>query len=90
MSTPLAAGNSAIYCLRNTVADRQSISAASGTRSFTPQAAATLTVGNFTGTATPTSTVQSQYIYPLQQISAGYWWYVTLASTTWCWDVSGQ
>lgn len=90
VSTPLAAGASVTYCLRNTVADRQSIAAAGGGRSFTPRAVATLSVGAFQGTNTRTSTVQSQYVYPLQPISAGLWWYIKRATTNWCWDVSGS
>ncbi|MFT4029788.1 MAG: RICIN domain-containing protein [Protaetiibacter sp.] len=89
VSTSLAAGASVVYCLRTTVADRQSIAATGGVLSFTPQAAATLAIGNFSAATTPTGTVQSQYIYPLQQISFGVWWYITRESTTWCWDVSG-
>lgn len=90
VSTTLAAGASVTYCLRNTVADRQGIAVAGGSRSFTPQAAATLSVGAFQGANTRTSTVQSQYVYPLQSISSGFWWYIKRATTTWCWDVSGS
>lgn len=90
VTTPLAAGASVVYCLRNTVADRQNADDASGTLSFTPQVSAQLGIGNFTGGSTTTSTISTQYIYPLSTISAGYWWYIMRAGTTWCWDVSGS
>ena len=48
----LAPGATATYCLRNTIADRQDVDDTDGTRSFTPQAAAVLSINNFTNTAT--------------------------------------
>ncbi len=86
----LAPAATATYCLRNTVSDRQTVSASSGTRSFTPQAAAVLSINNFTNSATTSSTISTQYIFPLQTISAGYWYYIKRATTNWCWDVSGS
>jgi hypothetical protein len=90
VSRTLAPGASAVYCVRNTVADRQGVAVAGGTRSFVPQAAATISVGAFAGATTPTSAIQTQYIYPLQAISTGIWWNVVRAGTTWCWDASGN
>lgn len=86
----LAPSASATYCLRNTVADRQNVDDTDGTRSFTPQAAAVLSINNFTNSATTSSTISTQYIFPLQTISAGYWYYIKRATTNWCWDVSGS
>jgi hypothetical protein len=90
VSRTLVPGASVTYCLRSTVANRQSIAVAGGTRTFTPQAAATLSAGNFSGARTVTSTIQSQYIYQLQAISTGIWWNVKRASTNWCWDISNS
>jgi hypothetical protein len=89
ISAPLAPGAAQVYCLRNTVSDRQSAADASGTLSFTPQLAAKLTVGGFTGGATVTSTIATQYIYPLAAISGGAWNYIVRGGS-WCWDVSGS
>jgi hypothetical protein len=86
----LAAGASATYCLRNTIADRQNIDDTDGTRAFVPQAVAQLSINNFTNSATTTSAISTQYIFPLQTISAGYWYYIKRATTEWCWDVSGS
>jgi hypothetical protein len=86
----LAAGASATYCLRNTISDRQNVDDTDGTRTFTPQAAAVLSISNFTNSVTTTSAISTEYIFPLQAISAGYWWYIKRATTEWCWDVSGS
>jgi hypothetical protein len=90
VTTPLAAGASVVYCLRNTIADRQNADDASGTLTFTPQVSAQLGIGNFTGGSTATSTISTQYVFPLSSISAGYWYYIMRAGTTWCWDVRGS
>jgi len=89
VSTTLAPGASVVYCLRNTVADRQNADDTSGTLTFTPQLAATLSISSFTGTTTTTSTISTQYVYPLASVSSGYWNYIKRATTEWCWDVSG-
>lgn len=86
----LAPGATATYCLRNTVSDRQNIADTTGARSFTPRAVAQLSINNFTGSTTTTSTISSQYIFPLQTISAGNWYYIKRAGTQWCWDISGS
>jgi hypothetical protein len=85
----LAPGATATYCLRNTIADRQNVSDTDGARTFTPQAVAQLTISNFTNSATTTSAISTEYVFPLQAISAGYWYYIKRAGTEWCWDVSG-
>lgn len=90
VSTPLAAGASQVYCLRNQVADRQAVDDVTGTLSFVPQVAAQLGIGTFTGGATVAGgALSTQYIYPLQTISAGVWNYVKRATTEWCWDING-
>lgn len=90
VAATLAPGASTTYCLRNTIADRQNVAASGGTLSFTPQAAVSLATGSFAGSATPTGTIQTQYIHPLSEISAGWWYYVKRAGSTWCWDISGS
>lgn len=90
VTASLAPGASQVYCLRNTIADRQSAADASGTLTFTPRVAATLSESNFTATATTASSISTRYVYPLADISAAYWYYVIRAGTTWCWDVSGS
>lgn len=90
VTAALTPGASVVYCLRNTVADRQSAADASGTLTFTPQVAAQLAEGNFTGGSMATSTISTQYVYPLSSISAASWSYIVRAGTTWCWDVSGS
>ncbi|MEO8263170.1 MAG: ricin-type beta-trefoil lectin domain protein [Pseudolysinimonas sp.] len=90
VSTTLAPGASVVYCLRNTIADRQQADDPSGTLTFTPQVAATLSINNFSGGSTTSSTISTQFIYPLQSVSAAYWYYIVRAGTTWCWDVSGS
>jgi hypothetical protein len=86
----LAPGASATYCLRNTVSDRQLVDDTDGARSFTPQAVATLSIGNFTASATTTSAISTAYVFPLQTISSGSWNYVRRAGPDFCWDVSGS
>ena len=90
VSTALAPGASVVYCLRNTIADRQNADDPSGTLTFTPQVSAQLTIGNFTGASTASSTISTQFVYPLATITAAYWYYIVRAGTTWCWDVSGS
>ncbi|MEO8093356.1 MAG: RICIN domain-containing protein [Pseudolysinimonas sp.] len=90
VTAPLAAGASVVYCLRNTIADRQDVNTGTGSLTFTPQLSAQLAVSNFTGGSTTTSTITTEYIFPLSTISGGNWWYVKRVTTQWCWDVSGQ
>jgi Ricin-type beta-trefoil lectin domain len=89
VTATLAPGASVVYCLRNTIADRQNADDPSGTLTFTPQIAATLSISNFTNTTSTTSTISTQYIFPLPVVSSGYWYYIKRATTEWCWDVSG-
>ncbi|MCU1417846.1 MAG: hypothetical protein JWP32_2020 [Schumannella sp.] len=89
VSTALAPGASVVYCLRNTITDRQNADDPSGTLTFSPQVSAQLSIGNFTGGSTVASTISTQFVYPLQSLSAAYWYYIVRVGTTWCWDVSG-
>lgn len=86
----LAPGAAAVYCIRNTINDRQDVAATSGTRTFVPQVAAQLSISNFTGNTTVTSSIATQYIYALTPINSAAWYYIKRSGTEWCWDVSGS
>jgi hypothetical protein len=86
----IAPGATAIYCLRNTISDRQDVGDTDGTRAFTPQAVAQLSIGSFTDSTTTTGAISTEYVYPLQTIGADYWYAIKRATTEWCWDVSGS
>ncbi|MGN6501438.1 MAG: RICIN domain-containing protein [Pseudolysinimonas sp.] len=90
VSTPLAAGAAQVYCIRNTISDRQAAGDSSGSLTFTPQVAAQLGIGTFTGGTTATSTISTRYLYPLSSIDGADWNYIIRAGSTWCWDVSGS
>jgi hypothetical protein len=89
VTTPLGSGASQVYCLRNTISDRQAAGDASGALSFTPQLTAQLSIGSFTGGATATSSISTRYLYPVSGIDGADWNYIVRAGTTWCFDVSG-
>jgi hypothetical protein len=95
VATTLATGASAIYCLRSSIASRESVAAVGGTMSFTPRVTGTITVGNFTGTTTATATQATQYIYPAYTSQLTSTWNWIRPNTTWitgspklCMDVS--
>ncbi|HWM34702.1 MAG TPA: RICIN domain-containing protein [Pseudolysinimonas sp.] len=89
LSTTLAKGATATYCIRSTIADRQDVALAGGTQSFVPKVTATLSVGSFTGAATATATAGqvTRYIYPAASLSTTTWYMVK--SSGQCMDVSG-
>ena len=90
VSTTLAQAATVIYCMRTTVADRQTVASASGARSFVPQALATLTVSNYAGGVNASGTMRTQYVYPLATFSQGRWNYFKRNGTTWCADANAQ
>lgn len=89
LNTTLAKTVAATFCVRSTITDRQDAAVTGGTMNFTPQIAATLTVNNFTATATATApaTQKTQYIYPLTAIPSTNWYAIN--SSGMCMDVSG-
>jgi hypothetical protein len=91
LTSTLAKGASATYCVRSTIANRQNAAVAAGAQSFTPQVSATLTVGSFTGTASAqSSTAQTtRYLFPVATPTATSWYMVKRATTNLCMDVSG-
>lgn len=88
----LAKGASAIYCVRTTVANPVDAGSASGTTSFPATVSATLSVHNFTGTASMAPTMSTAHIYPLGSPTLNSWMRLRLGSTTGrnCLDVSGS
>jgi hypothetical protein len=91
LTSTLAKGVSATYCVRSTIADRQDAAIAAGAQSFVPQVSAKLTVGNFTGTASAqSSTAQAtRSLFPVAAPTATSWYKVKRATTELCMDVSG-
>jgi hypothetical protein len=64
VSTTLAPGASAIYCLRSSIASRETVAVTGGAMSFSPKITGTITLGNFTGSTSLTVTQATAYIYP--------------------------
>ena len=94
VTTTLAPSGSAIYCLRSSIAARELVASFGGTYTFTPKITGTITLGNFTGSATATTTTQStQYIYPAVTPDSTHWQWIrpnfASASYNYCLDVSG-
>ncbi len=90
VSTPLAIGASVSYCILSTISTtRQSLATTNGSRSFTPQAAARLSIANFSylTTSSASAPMQSRYIYPLAPITTSYWYAITRIGNTGCVDV---
>jgi hypothetical protein len=89
--TPLA---SAIYCVRSSIATRESVATAGGALTFTPNVSGTITLGNFTGSANAAATQATQYIYTAvsNQDTAHWFWIrpnLDNAGFHYCLDVSG-
>lgn len=93
VSTSLAANASAVYCLRSSIASRETVATAAGTLTFAPKITGTITLGNFTGSATATTTQTTQYIYPAVMPDTTHWNWIrpnfSNASYNYCLDVSG-
>ncbi len=94
VTTTLAASASSIYCVRSSIVARESVASFGGTYTFTPTITGTITLGNFTGSATATTTTQStQYIYPAVTPDTTHWQWIrpnfASASYNYCLDVSG-
>lgn len=91
LNSTLAKGATATYCVRSTIANRQSAAVAGGTQGFTPRVVARLTVGNFEGTATAQSstTQATRALFPLFAPATTGWFMVKRATTSLCMDVSG-
>ncbi len=93
INTTLAPNASVIYCVRSSIASRESVATAGGTLSFTPKVSGTISLGNFTGSASATATQSTRYIYPSYTPNTANWQWIrpnfTNASYNYCLDVSG-
>jgi ricin-type beta-trefoil lectin protein len=92
LTASLAKGASAVYCVRSSIATRESVASAGGTLTFQPQISGTISVGNFTGSASATTTQSTQYIYTPQTADVTHWNWIRpnfTSSYNYCLDVSG-
>lgn len=93
LTASLAKNASVIYCVRSSIASRETVATSTGTLTFQPKISGTITVGNFTGSASATTTQSTQYIYPAQTTDVTHWNWVRPNYTTttydYCLDVSG-
>ena len=94
LTTSLAKGTSAIYCIRSSIASRETVATSGGALTFQPKITGTITVGNFVGTTSATTTQSTQYIYPATttaDVSHWFWIRPNFSNTTYnyCLDVSG-
>lgn len=92
-SALLAAGASATYCIISSAQgnERSSLAVTSGSATIQPRISATLTVHNFTVSATATAQQQTSHIYPATNQPANYTWYQirSVAAQRGCIDVNG-
>jgi len=92
VTASLAKNASVIYCVRSSIASRDDVDSAGGSQSFQPKITATITVGNFTGSATATTTQSTQYIYTSTPADLTHWNWIRpnfTSSYNYCLDVSG-
>jgi hypothetical protein len=93
VTTTLAPGASASYCVRSSIASRDSVAFSGGSSTFSPKISGTITLGNFSGTAVATTTQSTQRIFPSYSIDTTHWNFlrpnVDNATYDYCLDVSG-
>lgn len=93
LTSTLAKNTSIIYCLRSSIASRELVASASGSLTFQPKISGTITVGNFTGSASATTTQSTQYIYPAATADTSHWNWIrpnfNTSTYNYCLDVSG-
>ena len=94
LTSSLAKNASVIYCVRSSIASRETVANAGGSLTFQPKISGTITVGNFTGSASATTTQSTQFIYPASttaDVTHWNWIRPNFATTTYnyCLDVSG-
>ncbi len=85
----LAAGASARFCIRVTSAERGGLASSAGALSIQPSISATLTIGNWSRSATATTTEQTAWIFPAFGPYATAWYQVQNLGTGNCVDVHG-
>jgi len=92
LTASLAKNADVTYCVRSSIASRDSVSVAGGSMTFQPKISATITVGNFTGSASATTTQSTQYIYSTSSADLTHWNWIRpnfTSSYDYCLDVSG-
>ena len=93
VTASLAKNASVSYCLRSSIASRELVATGGGSLTFQPKISGTITVGNFTGSASATTTQSTQYIYPASTVDVSHWNWIrpnlSNASYDYCLDVSG-
>lgn len=94
LTSTLAKNASVIYCLRSSIASRESAASSGGSLSFQPMISGTIKVGNFIGTTSATTTQSTQYIYPaVTNLNVANWQWIrpnfSNTSFNYCLDVSG-
>jgi hypothetical protein len=93
LTTSLAKNASVIYCVRSSIASRETVASAGGSLTFQPMISGTITVGNFTGSASATTTQSTQFIYPSSTADVSHWNWIrpnyTTSTFNYCLDVSG-
>jgi hypothetical protein len=93
LTSSLAKNASVVYCVRSSIASRETVAATSGSQTFQPKISGTITVGNFTGSTSATTTQSTQYIYPAQTTDVSHWNWIrpnyTTSTYDYCLDVSG-
>ncbi|MES1169850.1 MAG: RICIN domain-containing protein, partial [Leifsonia sp.] len=93
LTASLAKNASVIYCVRSSIASRETVATSTGTLTFQPKISGTITVDNFTGSASATTTQSTQYMYPAQTTDVTHWNWVrpnyTTSTYDYCVDVSG-
>jgi len=94
LTASLAKNASVIYCVRSSIASRESVASSGGSLSFQPMITGTITVGNFTGTTSATTTQSTQFIYPgATTADTSHWFWIrpnfNNATYDYCLDVSG-
>ncbi len=85
----LVAGASARFCIRATSAERGELASSAGALSIEPSISATLTIDNWSRSATATTTEQTAWIFPAFGPYATAWYQVQNLGTGNCVDVHG-
>lgn len=83
----LVAGASARFCIRVTSAERGGLASSAGALSIQPSISATLTIGNWSRSATATTTQQTAWIFPAFGPYTTAWYQIRNLGTGNCVDV---
>lgn len=83
----LAAGATKSYCIRVVGAERGELASPDGALSIQPSVSATLSVGNWSQSASATTTQKTAWLFPAFAPAPGTWYQVTNQGTGNCLDV---